>query len=581
MLTITPSLRRDVSAQNQLVKEDLPSRFASITIVSLISLYYLSFAQVAAVYFVYIIIELIGIRVYHQLSRKVTLAGIALFVISAFIGVWTFNTIPLLLFLEPDGFAKLMGAMLLVIALNHCVVARSQWMFFGLLTALPIIGVLGFLVGETLLSVGNRAEIIFAVVILAIGSAYTLFAIWSQHRMANDLRKALADAKAASEAKSRFLASMSHEIRTPLNAICGMSELIAEGRADPADLMQHGRLLTTSSQALTDLLDDILDHAKIESGHMVLTPTIADLHAEIASAVEVFRFSAEEKALDLSLHVADSVPKYAECDILRLRQIISNLVSNAVKYTEQGAVKVDVVARPGEGSTRLVVNVNDTGRGMSEQDLTQLFSDFFRAENKDAPSVPGTGLGLSIARRLARNMGGDLVVSSQLGEGSRFTLTCDIRAVEPPTKITPQPAAPNGAEAELGKCRVLVVDDTASNRRVVRAFLQGSDVEILEAENGAEALACLAETEVDLVLLDMRMPVMDGKETLIQMAKSEPRIANTPVVMLTANAATEDRETYLGLGAVGYIAKPVRKAVLLAEIQRVIQQSEGEVQKAV
>ncbi|WP_293574186.1 ATP-binding protein [Phaeobacter sp.] len=569
MMTISSSLRRVVAAQNELVKEDLPSRFASISIVSLVSLYYLTLGQIAVVYGVYILVELVGLHVYRRLRQQVTMNSVILFVVSAFVGVWTFNTIPLLLYLHEDGFSKVMGAMLLVIALNHCVVARSHWMFFGLLTALPIISVLIFLVGSTIWQIGSLTELIIAAIILLIGAAYTLFGIWTQHRMANNLRDALADAQAASEAKSRFLASMSHEIRTPLNAICGMSELIAEGKSDPDANREHGRLLFSSATALTGILDDILDHAKIESGQVELVCSTANLRAELTSAVDMFRFSAHDKSLDLGLVIADSVPDFANCDILRLRQILSNLVSNAVKYTETGRIDVDIFAEPSGRKTRLIVQVKDTGRGLSAEDLTQLFSDFFRAENSNAPSVPGTGLGLSIARRLARKMGGDLVVESELGKGSTFTLTCDIWAAE--MVATPAVAATTqSAESDdLGVKSLLVVDDTASNRRVVRAFLQRFDVELLEAENGREALDILATKQVDLILLDMRMPVMDGKEMLIELAKAPPETAQTPVVMLTANAATEDRETYLALGASGYIAKPVRKNVLLQEINRV------------
>ena len=207
---------------------------------------------------------------------------------------------------------------------------------------------------------------------------------------------------------------------------------------------------------------------------------------------------------------------------------------------------------------------------MTKEQTAHLFTEFYRAEDKTAPSVPGTGLGLSVARHLARLMGGDITVVTRPAEGSSFTLACQVQALKA-SEVPSLPAQANPEDRQdLGIQSILLVDDTASNRMVVRAFLNSHDIEIIDAGNGAEALTQLEQRPVDLVLLDMKMPVMDGQETLLEMAQRGGRIGATPVIMLTANAAPEDQELCLRLGAAGYLSKPVKKSVLLSEIRRVV-----------
>lgn len=573
MFKISPDLTNSVTAQNELVRADLPYRFASITLVTILSLYYLTFQTVVIVYLSYALVEVVGIYVYKKLKQSVTHSSLFAFVLSAFIGVWIFNAIPLLLFTQPEPFPKLAGTMLLLIALNQCVVGRSDWIFFGVLTAVPILCAVLYMMVSFLLSFASQMEIIIAVVIMIIGAAYIAHGMWALNKLTSRLRDALSAAEAGSRAKSRFLAAMSHEIRTPLNAICGMSELIDEEGSDPETLRERTQLLRKSAQALTGILDDVLDHAKVEAGGVQLSLAAAAPELEISSAVEMYRPSAADKELGLDVFIDESVPNYAEFDALRLRQVIGNLVSNAVKYTETGHVTVSAFCTPNNGHSTLTVEVSDSGRGMTSKQIPQLFTDFYRAEDKDAPKVPGTGLGLSIARRYARMMGGDITVTSTPLKGSCFTFTSQIRILEK-TDIQVEPCH-SGIEAYGGSTKapgvksILLVDDTPSNRMVVRAFLKNSEFEITEATNGVEALEHLERQSIDLILLDMKMPVMDGRETLAEMARRGGRIGATPVIMLTANAAPEDRARYLALGVSGYIAKPVKKTVLLSEIRRV------------
>lgn len=574
-LTITPELSASVSAQNKLVREDLPSRFGSITVISFLALYYLPFETIAAIYLSLVVIELIGVYVYGKLEAQVTPGGIAILVGSAFVGVMLFNAIPLLLFLQPEAFPKLAGTMLLVIALNHSVVARSEWMFFGLLTAIPITLAVGFMIVSFLYAFASPVEIGIAVVILVLGAGYLAHSMWSLNQMTDRLRNALSEAEAGSRAKSRFLAAMSHEIRTPLNAICGMAELIDEEDTDPETKQERSLLLRKSAQALTGILNDVLDQAKVEAGHIEINPSAASPRVEIASAVEMFRGPAMAKGLQFELRFASPLPDYAEFDALRLRQVIGNLVSNAVKFTETGQIKITVTSQQIKDQSTLTFTVADTGRGIAADQIPHLFTEFYRAEDKNAPTVPGTGLGLAIARQFAQKMGGDITISSTPKQGSSFIFTCQLAVVEEPkttdevSNVQSINSRAQGTDGDLGVKTILLVDDTQSNRMVVRSFLKKSEVKIIEAEDGAKALKSLEQTPVDLVLLDMKMPIMDGEETLLEMARRGGRIAATPVVMLTANAAPEDRQRFLALGALGYIAKPVKKSVLIAEIRRI------------
>lgn len=573
MLKLSPDRRKAVAAQNELVRADLPYRFAAITLVTILSLYYLPFQTTVTVYLSYALVEAVGILVYRKLKQRITPSGVLLFVASAFIGVWVFNAIPLLLFMQPEPFPKIAGTMLLLIALNQCVVGRSDWMFFGILTAVPILCAVLYMIVSYLSAIASTVEIFIAVVIMVIGAAYIAHGMWALNRLTSRLRDALRAAEAGSRAKSRFLAAMSHEIRTPLNAICGMSELIDEEDSDPETLRERTQLLRNSAQALTGILDDVLDHAKVESGSVELSLAAATPELEITNAAEMYRPAAQDKGLRLDICIAEGVPNYAEFDALRLRQVIGNLVSNAVKYTETGHVAISAHCISYDDHSALTVEVSDSGRGMTPRQVSHLFTDFYRVDDNDAPKVPGTGLGLSIARRYARMMGGDITVTSDPLMGSRFTFTSQIKVLEKtesgPDPLHSEPQKIEGSSEGTGVKSILLVDDTASNRVVVRAFLKKSEFEIIEATNGAEAMECLGRRHVDLVLLDMKMPVMDGRETLAEMKRRGGRIAATPVIMLTANAAPEDRERYLALGVSGYIAKPVKKSVLLAEIRKV------------
>lgn len=417
--------------------------------------------------------------------------------------------------------------------------------------------------------------VIGVVVPLVVGVPAVLFGDALVRRikaMRGDLQQALTEAELASRAKSEFLATMSHEIRTPLNGILGMAQALEGSSLTDAQATQL-RIIRESGDMLTAVIDDVLDLARIESGRIALNPAPVDLVDLLSGTVDLFRARAAEHGTTLRFEVAPATPDRAVLDPVRVRQCLANLVSNAVKFTRDGAVTVTLAARPIAGAPgwKLTLGVADTGIGIDPAAQARLFQPFTQAAQTTARDYGGTGLGLAISRKLARQMGGDITLTSHPGAGSCFALS--FRAAPAPAQAMPTPHGPladiQGVDHLQGLV-VLVVDDSAVNRRVARFLLEPLGIACIEAEDGAQALARLAETPVGLVLLDMHMPVMDGPGTLRAIRASGQGWAALPVIAVTADAMPGERARCLAMGMQGYVAKPVQRAALGAEITRVL-----------
>ncbi len=388
-----------------------------------------------------------------------------------------------------------------------------------------------------------------------------------------ELKKAQAAAVAASNAKSAFLANMSHEIRTPLNGILGMAQVLEMGELSAEQHEQVSTILD-SGRNLMSLLNDVLDLSKIEAGKIAIVKADTDVAHTLRRLHRLWKPKAEEAGLEFYLSLDADLPQVLNFDAVRVRQCVSNLVSNAIKFTPKGRVEVFVTARKlASGEHMVKIRVSDTGVGMDEETTTRLFKPFVQADDSTSRKFGGTGLGLSITRKLAELMGGEATVTSEPGRGSEFNFSFLASEAAPKHRVVSEGVNPNEDEArtllKTQRMRLLLVDDHPINRQVASLFLRPFNMRIVEATNGKEALAALATEPFDMVLMDIHMPIMDGTEAIRAIRTSDEAYAHVPVIALTADAMTGDKERYLAMGMQGYLSKPIAERDLISEITRV------------
>lgn len=433
-----------------------------------------------------------------------------------------------------------------------------------------------YVVQEVVISLG----IIFVSLIVA-GIVNSLITE-QNHRLLDALRKekrSQQEAEAANMAKSSFLANMSHEIRTPINAILGMNEMILREEKDPA-IRGYAGNIQASGNSLLSIVSDVLDISKIESGKLEIIPVDYEVNSLISDCCNMAAGRAKAKELELLVECADNVPMKLCGDETHIRQIIMNLLTNAVKYTEKGTVKLIVSGRFTDGGFVLKVDVSDTGIGIAEENLPQLFTQFQRFDLQRNRNIEGTGLGLSIVKRLCDLMSGTITARSVLGSGSTFT-------VELPQKVVDSTPCGGvnlnysvGAEHEYHhsfeapEAKILAVDDLPVNLLVIANLLKETRIKIDTAGSGRECLDKCSQQKYDLILMDHMMPEMDGVLTFEKLHgdKSSPNF-ETPVIMLTANALAGMREQYMDVGFADYVSKPVRGAKLEEAIRRNLPES--------
>ncbi len=382
--------------------------------------------------------------------------------------------------------------------------------------------------------------------------------------LTRNLREEREKALAAARAKSTFIAVTSHELRTPMNGLLGMAHALERSRLDPLQREQVD-LMIKSGDSLMQLLNDVLDLSRIESGKVELAPEAIDPHAIVADVVDAWRDAATAKKLSLFADFGAEVPDWVRADPLRIRQVLTNLVSNAVKFTQHGHVRVSVGAEPAGQDWTLRFSVSDTGPGVPAMAAERVFDSFTQADETISRSYGGAGLGLSISRALARELGGDLVLSPT-PSGACFVFT--VRA-ERATAPTPAPA-PIEDEADLGQIHVLMAEDNAVNQLVVRTMLEPAGVALTVVENGQAALEAMSQEHYDCVLMDINMPVMDGITALEAIRAGRAGDPGLPVIALTASAMAGDRERFLGLGFDDHLGKPVKPMDLITAIIRAV-----------
>ena len=439
--------------------------------------------------------------------------------------------------------------------------AAAQYAFVGLAGAFGAIGLSNMTRGVVMRELRARlaAEALNRQIEQELATNQTL------RIQAQDLARA---ADTANRSKTEFLATMSHELRTPLNGVLGMAQAM---NADPLSKPQRARLGTIqdSGRALLGIINDVLDISKIEAGRLELSPSVFNMACFAEDLAALYGGLAQERGLEFSLEITPAAKGWRQGDEVRLRQVISNLLANALKFTEAGSV----IARIDADGDLLKVSVTDTGMGIAPERAPQLFEKFVQADASTTRRFGGTGLGLSICREILSLMGGEIDFTSTVGEGSCFSFTTPLTRAETPTALA-QPTEPSFDDA----LRVLVADDNPTNRLVIRTLLEQLGIETVTVDSGTAAIEAWEDCAWSAILMDIHMPGMDGLEATREIrAREQARgRAHIPIIAVTASVLSHETDAYFAAGMDDFIAKPIELARLLSILEACLNRADND-----
>ncbi len=433
-----------------------------------------------------------------------------------------------------------------------------------LASASPLVG---YLVLAPPLAFGmNHLAEGLGIVACAVAMTIYLAVLWrGQQAVLESVEASRAQAESASRAKTEFLATMSHEIRTPMNAVLGAADLLSRTELSE-EQAEHVTMLQDGGAILMQVLNDVLDLAKIEAGKLAIEPTTVDLHALVNRCAAFWRPRVEDAGLDLTIEIAPDMARFVSLDAIRTGQILFNLISNAIKFTADGGITIGVQsAADAHGQAQVTLWVGDTGMGIAPDAMRRLFVPFEQADGSITRRFGGTGLGLAIGSRLAGMMGGEIDARSTEGAGTTFFLRLPAPVAQAPAEA-PEAHAIDMADAGLAVIRVLVAEDNPANQRIIDHFLRPISAQVTMVADGLQAVEAAGVAAFDVILMDMQMPVMDGLEATRRIRAGDGPNAGAPIFALTANVMDSHRKACEAAGMTGHIGKPIDARILLTNV---------------